>query len=85
MIDLGHWVMTDTAMDEPEDRRPGFTIQPNDRGLWVVQECCGLVEGEFTTQREALHFAFGELGRGRVLPAGFVHTPEPEQAQAADD
>ena len=77
--------MTDTAMDEPEDRRPGFTVAPNERGVWVVRECCGLVEGEFASQREALRFALGELGRGRVHPAGFAHNPEPEQAEAADD
>jgi hypothetical protein len=76
---------TETAMGEPEDRRPGFTIEPNGRGAWVVRECCGLVEGEFATQREALRFALRELGRGRAHPAGFAHNPAPEQAQAADD
>jgi hypothetical protein len=72
-------------MGEPVDRRPGFSVEPSDRGRWVVRECCGLVEGEFATQGEALRFALGELSRGRAHPAGFVHTPEPRLALASDD
>jgi hypothetical protein len=77
--------MTDTEAGEPEDRRAGFTVAMNERGLWVVRECCGLIEGEFVTQGEAIRFALGELGRGRIHPAGFAHNPEPQLALHASD
>ena len=77
--------MTDTAAGEPESRRPGFTVELSEWGRWVVRECCGLIEGEFATQAEAIRFALRELGRGRIHPVGFIHNPEPGLALAGSE
>ncbi len=70
---------------ELDDRRAGFAVELNERGLWVVRECCGLVEGEFPSQAEALRFALSELGRGYIHPASFAPHAELALASHSND